>query len=97
MGGGGSESSQVAISEAEHHDGIIFIKENEPAEPGGWRVDAGSVPPAAVSESRADAFIFAGLAAVLSSDMIYILCLCVCVCLCMQHLGMVAISTPCLY
>lgn len=37
-------------------------------EPGGWRVDAGSVPLAAFPESRDDVFIFAGLAAVLSSE-----------------------------
>lgn len=41
----GSESSQVATTEAEHHDC-------------GWRVDAGPLPPAAVAESRDDVFIF---------------------------------------
>lgn len=42
--------------------------------PGGWRVDACSLPPASVSESGDEVFIFAGLAAVLSSDMLHMLC-----------------------
>lgn len=45
-----------------------------PAEPGGWREDAGSVLPAAALESGDDVVISAGLATVLSSDMLLILC-----------------------
>lgn len=66
----GSESLQVATTEAEHHAGIVFIK----VHPGGWRVNACSVPPAAVSESGDEVFVFAALAAVLSSDMLHMLC-----------------------
>lgn len=65
--GGGSKCIQVAITDAAHHDGMIFFIK-VPAEPGGWRVDAGSVPLAAFPESGDDVFIFAGLSAVLSSE-----------------------------
>lgn len=72
LGRDGTESLHVATTEAQHHDCIIFIKVS--AEPGRWRVDAGSVPPAAVLESGDDMFIFAELETLLSSDMLRILC-----------------------
>lgn len=66
----GRESLQVATTEAEHRDSIIFIK--VPAEPGGWRVDAGSVSAAALLESGDDVFITTGLATVPSGHIVII-------------------------
>lgn len=77
----GNESLQVATTEGKHYHDIIFINENEPAGPGGWTVEAGSGPPAAVSESGDNVFIFAGLAAVQSNNMPHLLCACSYVCM----------------
>ena len=70
----GSESLRAATTEAEHRDGIVFIK--VPAKPGGWRVDAGSLPAAAVLETGDDVFILSGLATVLSGNILIICVVC---------------------